>query len=1005
MKINCLRFKNINSLAGEQLIDFQNGPLSQSSIFAIVGPTGSGKSTLLDVITLALYGKVPRLGSVSNTSVEQEGSIVTHHQSEAFAEVTYQTASGNYISSWSIRKTRTGRWQAPKMEIALDKEVLESSKSKVPAKNELLIGLTYDQFVKAIVLSQGQFAAFLQAKRDDRAKLLEDITGAKIYRQIGREVYRRYQIVKEKLQQQENRLQDIAVLEEEARKQKEADLKEAENAAKSFDHKLGKWSAVLTAKTAVKRLVEELEQVLLGRGDHEKEVAAASQDRVQLQQHEKVSGLAPAFSEYRSMLDQLDKQRAKKEQLSKKLQDSNNDLHTIHYELENTLSEDIDKGQLQQRVQEMVNAATTIKAEQDQVKREGLALRSELDAAIASENLPICRELEQLKKPADILQVVERARQAYPKPEQDSSIQELTQSKDKSASDRTDIKEVISQRRLLEDNEQQHKSYTETIKQLKQEGDRFAKDLATTNKAARKATDILADLQEQKLAHSAIQSLEDRREDLEDGEPCPLCGSTEHPYKVHQALHKYLEIDQAIEKAKADQQAAQTNLLETQKKLSQVQSDLKSQGDNLVRLEQQVTDRKRELEQHLTSHPEWAELNLEALKALDQQLIQRISTLNAQIEALELHRYLDTIDKNAHRLRTSTEQYLEKQDQLKEVTGGQSLEDDLKPMLEKVQQLQASKAALDRQLEEIDIELTTAENEAQKKQDDLSQQASKLGYGGYEEAVKYLLPDDGVKSLRMKLDALDKRAVELKTQHKTLNGELDKAQKEDVQKEVSLDAVQQKVGEFKQASSELQITIGQLQQELKADQSRRKQLQAVLDDIEVLQDQSARWLALNDMIGDATGNKFSRIAQDLTLRNLIALANRRLDALTDRYLIDMPDGSDYLRVVDRYQGDSTRSVITLSGGETFLLSLAMALSLSDMASQSVDLKSLFIDEGFGTLDQDTLELALSTLERLQAQSEKTIGIISHVAALKERIATQVVLTKSDTGVSTIDIVA
>ena len=117
----------------------------------------------------------------------------------------------------------------------------------------------------------------------------------------------------------------------------------------------------------------------------------------------------------------------------------------------------------------------------------------------------------------------------------------------------------------------------------------------------------------------------------------------------------------------------------------------------------------------------------------------------------------------------------------------------------------------------------------------------------------------------------------------------------------------------------------------------------------------------------------------------------------------MPDGGDFLRVIDRYQGDVSRSVITLSGGETFLLSLALALSLSDMASHSVDLQSLFIDEGFGTLDQDTLEVALSTLERLQSESSKTIGIISHVTALQERINTQIVLHKSDTGVSTLTI--
>jgi exonuclease SbcC len=126
-----------------------------------------------------------------------------------------------------------------------------------------------------------------------------------------------------------------------------------------------------------------------------------------------------------------------------------------------------------------------------------------------------------------------------------------------------------------------------------------------------------------------------------------------------------------------------------------------------------------------------------------------------------------------------------------------------------------------------------------------------------------------------------------------------------------------------------------------------------------------------------------------------------LKNLSDRYLLNKPVGDGPLTVLDQYQGNIQRSVTTLSGGESFLISLALALSLSDMASKNVKLESLFIDEGFGTLDQDTLEIAMNTLEKLQTESQKTVGVISHVETLKERINVQIKLQKDAMGYSSI----
>jgi exonuclease SbcC len=175
-----------------------------------------------------------------------------------------------------------------------------------------------------------------------------------------------------------------------------------------------------------------------------------------------------------------------------------------------------------------------------------------------------------------------------------------------------------------------------------------------------------------------------------------------------------------------------------------------------------------------------------------------------------------------------------------------------------------------------------------------------------------------------------------------------------------------------------------------------------------VQKANKKWEVLNRLIGDATGTEFNKFAQDLSLQRLILLGNKRLKQLNDRYELDRfiaGEDKNQLYVIDNHMGGLRRSVKTLSGGETFLMSLALALGLSDLASKNVEINSLFIDEGFGTLDPETLDLTLDTLERLQAESNKTIGIISHVNALKERIQTQIVLDRNTQGYSQLEVIS
>ncbi len=217
MKILKLRLKNIHSLKGEHIINFDETPLSDTGIFAITGPTGAGKSSLLDAISLALFNRTPRIGLMTKSSVENYGAIMTKNTDECMAELDYEVDRIKYRSKWEISRARTGALRDYHMELinlTENNTVFDLKKRDVPDKNAEIIGLNYDQFTKAIILSQGEFAKFLKADSNERGELLEKITGTEIYREIGKAAFQRNKEEKLKLEQlnlQFNSIQLISI--------------------------------------------------------------------------------------------------------------------------------------------------------------------------------------------------------------------------------------------------------------------------------------------------------------------------------------------------------------------------------------------------------------------------------------------------------------------------------------------------------------------------------------------------------------------------------------------------------------------------------------------------------------------------------------------------------------------------------------------------------------------------------------------------------------------------
>lgn len=220
---------------------------------------------------------------------------------------------------------------------------------------------------------------------------------------------------------------------------------------------------------------------------------------------------------------------------------------------------------------------------------------------------------------------------------------------------------------------------------------------------------------------------------------------------------------------------------------------------------------------------------------------------------------------------------------------------------------------------------------------------------------------------------------------------------------INADAVQELLIANEKTNAENLERLGQFAEQFNRHQAEAKNQQTAINELETYQVLFADIQQLHHLIGSSDGQKFRKFAQGLTLDHLIYLANKRLNHFYGRYCLERRT-SDSLNfsVLDTWQGDYKRDVSTLSGGESFLVSLALALALSDLVSNRTRIDSLFLDEGFGTLDAETLDFALDALDSLNATG-KTIGIISHIEAIRERLPVQLkVHMNSGLGISQLD---
>ena len=441
------------------------------------------------------------------------------------------------------------------------------------------------------------------------------------------------------------------------------------------------------------------------------------------------------------------------------------------------------------------------------------------------------------------------------------------------------------------------------------------------------------------------------------------------------------ELKQLLSKYQLDLSAAQLDQdLVSLQKLHQQYLDTQQSFVALEEERKKGADQERHLLERLTEKQQTADKGLVALEkmqtALDSLKSQRFDKLGDRDPGEARDRLQLELDQLAEQLNSEKELR----------TGIQS----------RIQSLQAESNRLGEQLTSLNKQLLAL-------QASLSDKLGKAGFESVEMAQEALLPTEEAETMESEVDQFQKWETELRHSRKTYASQLEE-ERTKFPENLDASTLEQQLNAAQGQLEKFQLRLGNLKGTL--DRSTKEEAQAKSLEKEIQQQKAEvlRWRAVNDLIGSADGKKFRSFAQGLTLERLVFLANQHLEQLNGRYHIRKTPGEELeLEIIDTFQANNIRSMQTLSGGETFLVSLALALGLSDLAGQRSDIRSLFIDEGFGTLDEATLDLAISTLENLQSKG-KTIGIISHVKELKERISTQIRIIKRSNGFSEVEVV-
>lgn len=1154
MKFLQLEILNLASLdkQGGEVINFEEGALGESTIFSIVGPTGSGKSTLLDAICLALYNRAPRYPRKKgdkNQNIEIFGAtdasennrlaptdsrnILTRGKKEGYSKLIFLANNGSiYRAEWHVRFQRV-RYENAKTALYKITRNGEEVTEETADWNELpnIIGLDYDQFLRTVLIAQGSFANFLTAKENERYELLEKLIGCEeTYTNIATEIKKAKDQATDAYNQMAASVEAVKqnLLNDEELIQLQEEIARLEKAEKELDSQL---QAISKDLQWFEENDKQINQITICQTDMEQATNAIKELQAQilrLQLHDEVQPAVNLLQEVERQTQSIHEQEENilKAEANIKSQES------AISESEKTLAslkEAVSQAQEQlEKAMPVIAEARALKTKMEAAmpnlkeKKEALELAQKenqtalkdveenarniqkWEAETEKANLALKTTKEEIAKQKQVLheatQAAEQAWETEKNKTAGQNIEELQNSKTVADRKLQDVQQAIKVVAHLDAATAEKQKNEERILVL-------GKRNAEIDEALGKLT-IEALTQETLTLRKAYtlmasEKWEIHRANLTEGKPCPLCGSTTHPYHTdnRQFEEATTELSQLL-KAKEDmlkQQQIQEKELSGERK--QNDGEVQTLQKQQKKLSGEIATYEEEWKALIAQYPKIpkAEAELKSLlpiyenKAKDATgKLSQFNKIQKEIERLTQLKDKAVKDEAAYESKASTIQNKAQENASTCVT-----------KLAEQKALTANLISQQKNKEEAYVKALQAWNSAKKEMEEWQEKYKQILNGEEPDAAEQRLTaakDDATKAADNQNENINKLKAELansKGSHQTMLSQ-NKTMKENLQtkekeldlwieeynkqlEEKSIEGKDSEETDFKEKGIEERSiepnlidrnTIRQMlhsvedwnairrekdekekavasttalyqsaekahqqhlehqpaqtrdallaiQQEYQERSQRNeliaanarmqnhqealKQLGDKAEALKLVTQEKDDWTAIADAIG-ADGKTLRKIAQCYTLSFLIAHANQEIRKFNSRYELQQVKHSLGIRVIDHDRADDIRDTTSLSGGETFIVSLGLALGLSALSSRNISFENLFIDEGFGTLDPDTLATVIDSLAMLQSSQGKKVGVISHTDTMSERITTQIRIIKNgNSGSSHIEI--
>ena len=964
MKIQHLTIHNIASFE-DATIDFLAPPLADSEVFLITGITGAGKSTILDAICLALYANTPRMENnlVRGDMQEIDDTIkpddvrqlMRRNTGEAWVRLCFLGSNGiPYEAEWYVQrahKKSTGRLQSKQWSLKnLQTNISLTRDKDIRQEIQRAVGLDFTQFCRTTMLAQGEFTRFLNSNDNEKAEILEKITGVDDYSKIGAKIYA---ITREK----ENAWRIANESIENIRYLSDDEVATLENERQTLE------TESLTL-TKFKNEAIAKQQWMKTDGEIKEKVTVANKNLLAAQKQVENDDFRQKETLYKQWNQTIDARGLMKTIQDNDLQEKKQRMALMDFFGDYRLLLSGLKWRKQQ-VEELQCQAADFEPKNELLKKHEQELEQ--------------MQLPQLRQQKETL----ITRFNYIKTAQNWINIFKTERKKK-----TDAKKALEQ--LFQEIQNIENQVT------------TARNEAVTAKTTRDACETMLEKQRESVNKWA-KSI---RPKLHRGDVCPVC---QQP--LHAELPPEGHLDELFAEAEKKFKEAKQDFEEKDGRLKQREANLKAQKDQYDRNKRQfdndtsLTDSEQRAKEACDKCGiTFGEGSENRLKEMAVKTEEEIAALNSKITTAEEKEKAIKCERGVvEKLRLLKEQAQKTKDDImheQEAFGkivllmpewqGEEVTDavETKNLLSKVNDLYAQVQTTKGQIQ------SAAENREKAKKDLDTFLANQPSFTI--ERLKELaaISSSQIERLNADLQLIRDGLLAAKTTFEQLETDLKNhtAQRPALEEDDTVEILATVIGETERQLTEKGERRGAINQQLLDEQEKRKQLQEKRKEAEEKKLVYGKWESLNEMIGDATGSKFRKIAQSYVLATLIHSANAYMRSLTDRYTLLVEPGTFIIAIEDAYQGYARRPASTISGGESFLVSLSLALALSDIGQQlSVD--TLFIDEGFGTLSGEPLQQAIDTLHSLHSKSGRHVGVISHVEELRERIPVQIQVTR------------